>query len=65
MAIDQKIQFCKHCEGKKVTIRNSINHLLHLLLSVFSAGLWLPVWLFISVIRPHFKCTTCGNDVGF
>jgi hypothetical protein len=25
------------------------NHILHLLLSVFSMGFWLPVWLLVSV----------------
>lgn len=25
------------------------NHILHLLLTVFTAGLWAPVWLFVSV----------------
>lgn len=26
-----------------------VNHILHLLISVFTLGLWLPVWIFLSV----------------
>ena len=30
---------------------NSINHVLHLILSIFTGGLWLIVWLFIGLFH--------------
>ena len=27
-----------------------VNHILHLLLTVFTAGLWLPVWLLVALV---------------
>ena len=30
---------------------NSINHILHLVLSIFTGGLWLVVWLFIGLFH--------------
>lgn len=27
------------------------NHILHLILSVFSAGLWVPLWIMITIIN--------------
>jgi hypothetical protein len=37
------------------------NHVLHLLLSVVTGGLWLPIWLLITVLGGgRFKCPSCG-----
>lgn len=27
------------------------NHILHLLLSIFTLGLWIPVWVFLAVVK--------------
>lgn len=32
---------------------NPVNHILHLLLAVFTCGLWLPVWIFEAWVRPR------------
>lgn len=31
--------------------RKRVNHILHLLLTIFTAGLWLPVWIIIAMAR--------------
>lgn len=40
----------------------SPNHVLHLLLSIVTAGLWLIVWLVIAT-GGHFTCGECGTRV--
>ena len=45
-----------------------INHILHLLLSVFTCGLWLPIWLLIlasgGVKRRYVHIDDYGNLIG-
>ena len=31
---------------------NSINHVLHLILTLLTAGLWVFVWIFLALITP-------------
>jgi len=40
---------------------NSINHILHLILSFFTGGLWLIVWLFIGLF--HTSDNTLINKI--
>ena len=46
---------CSHIEVQtaevdQLTKGHSVNHSLHLLLSVFTLGLWLPVWLVVALV---------------
>ena len=45
-----------------------VNHILHLLLAVFTCGLWLPVWVLLVVLggvkRRHVFIDEYGNLVG-
>jgi len=42
-----------------------VNHILHLLLTVFLCGFWLPVWLLVAVTggekRSVLAVDQCGN----
>ena len=38
-------------EVTQLTKGHPVNHILHLLLSVFTLGLWLPVWLLVALVR--------------
>jgi len=43
------------------------NHILHLLLSLFLCGLWLPIWIILSIVNstpPPFRCSRCGQTMG-
>jgi hypothetical protein len=41
--------------------RQTPNHILHLLLSVVTAGFWLPVWLLVVVVGGGaYRCPSCG-----
>src|SRR3990172_12467536 len=38
------------------------NHLLHLLLSIPTMGLWLIVWFFVTIsYRPDYRCLRCSG----
>ncbi len=40
------------------------NHILHLVLSLFTCGLWLPVWLIIVLASiGGYRCSKCGSKV--
>jgi hypothetical protein len=41
-----------------------VNHVLHLLLSVFTCGLWVPVWLFIAATGGQHRATICVDPEG-
>jgi hypothetical protein len=61
MAEEKKGGFCKSCEKQVVVFRKGTNHILHLLLTLFTFGLWLIVWFGSSVKFGGWRCTQCGS----
>jgi len=39
------------------------NHVLHLLLTILTAGLWSIVWLLASIRIGGWRCEHCGSRV--
>ena len=37
-----------------------VNHILHLILSILTGGLWLVVWIFLAISRDAPTCAKCG-----
>ena len=31
--------------------KKKVNHILHLLLTVFTGGFWLPIWIFLIIFK--------------
>jgi hypothetical protein len=62
---NQEMLFCTECDKTTTHIgcETHTNHILHLLLSVFTGGLWLPVWLIIACTthNPSLACVICGS----
>jgi len=51
---------CKDCGDVKVE-QTTPNHLLHLILSLFTVGLWAIIWL-LAILRPRsWRCSQCGR----
>jgi rubredoxin len=53
---------CPRCRHRQLFIRATVNHPLHLVLSICTAGLWLVSWLAVcigSMLRP-WRCEHCG-----
>jgi ribosomal protein S14 len=55
---------CKTCGGPRPFTKRGINHILHLLLSIVTLSLWIPIWILLgvlSLLRPH-RCEHCGKS---
>jgi hypothetical protein len=38
-----------------------VNHVLHLLISIFVIGLWVPVWAYLNYTT-EYTCDRCGSE---
>lgn len=66
MAIEQSGGFCENCQKQVVTWKKAPSHVVHALLTLFTAGAWLIVWLVIaarSADARTWHCSQCGNPV--
>ena len=64
MPSDQVVVYCKNCKKSTIQIKQRANHVLHLLLSIVTFGIWLIVWFFIALFTSDTPtCTVCGNEV--
>ncbi|MBX3299580.1 MAG: hypothetical protein KF736_08970 [Acidobacteria bacterium] len=62
MAVQQASFYCPVCQQQRLfTRQRSVNHVLHLLIMVFTCGLWGIVWaILILSDDPRFHCAQCG-----
>lgn len=61
MAIKQASFHCPQCHQMKLFQAHSMNHVPHILASVFLCGLWLPVWALLAMgDSPNWHCSFCG-----
>lgn len=59
----KKRKNCKTCGQPRLFEKDGTNHILHLLLTVFTAGIWLPIWLLVglnNMMKPY-HCPICGQ----
>ena len=56
--IRQRLKHCGKCNKTTTHSFDESNHILHLLLSVITAGCWVPIWLLI-VIAGGFSFGKC------
>ena len=67
MAQQQRQAFCPVCKQSRLHTRNTydVPHILHLLLSLVTGGLWLPIWFLHAMLNGRstvpFLCTVCGT----
>lgn len=65
MSTIESSAYCATCGRITLHRKERANHILHLLLSIVTAGLWLIVWAFI-VLTPHrSRCAFCGRQPGW
>lgn len=62
MAEQKRGGFCQHCNAQRVVFRKGTSHLLHLVLTVLTLGLWLLIWVGVSVKFGGWRCSTCGSS---
>ena len=62
---DLEMKHCKRCGKVTQHLKPSTSHVLHLLLSLISVGLWLPFWFLIAMSNnSQGQCTHCGRKKG-
>lgn len=72
MATQQSQAYCNRCAKPTLHTRvtRDVNHVLHLLLTLFCCGLWLPIWILDALITSMsdssepFLCSLCGQRAG-
>ena len=57
--------FCTLCQSQVLSVKKQTNHILHLLMSLVTLGLWLPIWLLVGVCAATtpYLCSRCGSRV--
>lgn len=64
MAVKTGGGFCFNCRKHVMTQRNAPDHVLHLLLSIVTGGLWIIVWIVVTAnARGGSRCTECGHKI--
>ncbi len=55
--------YCTSCDHSRPFQKQGASNILHLLLSIVTAGLWLPIWLLcgLSAVLKPYHCPQCGE----
>lgn len=54
--------YCEKCEKNVVVTRPGTNHILHLLLSLLTGGIWIIVWIICAIKIGDWQCRECGES---
>lgn len=63
MSESKRSGYCKRCDEQRVVFRKRANHVLHLLLTVLTLGLWVVIWLGVAIQFGGWRCSVCGGKV--
>lgn len=61
MGIDYKQKWCAQCNRNVRAERRGPNHILHLLLTLVTFGVWAIIWLGVSIRVGGWMCPQCGS----
>lgn len=62
MSTYQHMEFCKICQKQTIHFAEKPNHILHLLLSIITVGIWVPMWILITLMCMfRNECSVCGG----
>lgn len=62
---NQVMKHCKVCGADTLHIQPSTSHLLHLVLSILTAGFWIIIWLLVAQNNAsQAQCSQCGSTRG-
>lgn len=66
MGMSEASANCKTCNKPVMARRIGTSVILHVLLTLITGGLWLPIWIIIFIIneiKGGWRCTQCGSRV--
>jgi hypothetical protein len=57
-------RFCRKCQKTTPMIKETPNRILHLLMTVITAGFYLPLWIIIEFcgLSEEWYCQECWKD---
>ena len=63
MATDQKSKYCRNCKQKTLHARQRVSEMWGCLLTIFTLGLWIPIWILMSIFGSFssYRCQVCGK----
>ena len=65
MSTSMTMKQCRRCGKATMHVQPGTSHVLHLLLSLLTLGLWLPVWFLLAANSgTAAQCTQCGRAKG-
>lgn len=64
MPTEETMYKCRRCGRLTKHLEKKPSHVLHLLLTVLTVGLWIPVWAVLSASRGGAQCSECGKRRG-
>lgn len=60
MGMQEHSGYCDHCARAVLIRRETVNHVLHLLLTLLTC-VWLVPWMFMG--PGPWRCTSCGAEI--
>lgn len=61
MSTKTAILYCHNCECERGHSQPAPNHVVHLILTLLTAGFWLIVWLIVAMTATQkWTCSRCG-----
>lgn len=58
----EKIVFCNKCNKEVSYHHDKVNHFVQFIITLFSCGLWLPMWL-MMIFGPTKICDECNTPI--
>jgi hypothetical protein len=55
--------WCPTCNDQRMLLRDKPNHILHLILTIVTLGLWALVWIVVAARKSNApaRCSHCGT----
>lgn len=63
MGFEESSRFCRFCDQRVLVRRQTPMRLIHFLMSLLTAGLWLAVWFLAECFKKPWRCSRCGKKV--
>lgn len=60
--LDQKRRFCDYCDRYVLAAGEPFHASLHVLLTLLTCGLWMPVGLWLA-LNHKYRCQRCGKQL--
>jgi|GEM_PF-1478161 hypothetical protein len=63
MGISKLRRYCPEDDRMVLAEKQTPNHILHLILSLVTAGLWIIVWVLVALLNDFnaYRCPHCGG----